>query len=526
MQVTFNGTRHYQPVQFGSYSPRHVEPKFGGFDDLADSLRQRLRRGRSGSGGGSGKPPKSLFQRVAFWGKWGMTGLLGLVAVGNVGWDNNPNSTYSIVNQKYIGEGIKKNPDGTCDVQGSGLVFPLIFAENYQFDTRPQVVKMTFQPFTADGVPVDGSGQPNEGMDFRITYSIMPDDPAAGIPTFNRTLCEINDNLVGSSRLNPNFKPLKGTTVEYVTSPDNERMKMIFETKILPHLSQAFLTAATRVEVKDLQESRGELENYIVNGLYEIVLDSEGNPVMGDDDKPLRQELIPPLNRILQDANLRLDGAELSTIDIPDFLARLNQERTDLNINMTNAQLDIEKAIKDREAVPKEVEALKAQEYQEQLGTNRKNIADAEQQLARALEAVKRMAQEAQVYRNEVIENARGYERTKVLQARENAVQILAAAYVLQQQKQAEAVKVAAPILESARAMNETLTALGAQLRANPNLIRQITAELTAEARAGLADNIDTALLTPGTSPDQMLDGITVDKILRLIELQLQGSEQ
>jgi hypothetical protein len=391
-----------------------------------------------------------------------------------------------------------------------------MFADNNQYDTKPQVVKFTFQPFTSDGVPIDGAGQPNEGIDFRITFAISPDDPKAATPTYNRTLCDINDRMVGASTINPGFKPLPYATVDYGTATNNPVMKQIVDSFILPHLSQAFYAATTEFQVKDLQESRDALENIIIHGLKRPVKDVEGKELIDPKtNQPVYRQVVRPLEEVMKEANLKLDSAQLSQIDIPDFLASLNSERTKLNIEMTNFDLDIKKAKEEQKTVREQVRAEWAKEIQTQQGTNRGLIAGAEQRRTLATEEAKRKLNDAQVTRNTVIANAEGFKKTEIAKAKQDAVKTLTDAQVEAQAKHAEAIEKSAPILADAQAFNRSLMALGEQFKNNPRLKDVRTAELVSAARQALAAKVDSGLLAPGTDPTKLLSGITVDDILK-----------
>lgn len=422
----------------------------------------------------------------------------GVFGVRNMGYFENQPFERSIVFNCYDASDspFEKNADGSIKVHEPGY-HTTWFQQNYPFDIRPQRVKDTLQPYTKDGVIVDGSGQrPDEGVDFRLQYRID-----SGSDNYKTSLQLLATEIVGSSEMNAKAPIFNRESVDFQTN-DGPTMKMIYYGKILPMLEEAMNIATTQTFANNIHEKRAFIEGILRNGFSQEFVHADGTKTT--------HILIKPLADQFKENGLILENLELTKFDVPTFLTDLNQTRTNISIDKKTAKLETDKFKSEQENEVAKVKAEFAVFKEQKIGENQRLIAGELGTVNKATEAAKKTEQTALGYKAQLLAQATGNAKNMVTKAENEAAGIRRDANVYATEKLAEGNAHAAQILSKARAEASSLTALGEQLHAYPELIEQIRLQASAKNQAELADKvIGSMILAPGTSPVDVLRSIT-----------------
>jgi hypothetical protein len=457
----------------------------------------------------------------------------GLIALGaltgsttllsNYSYEENPGSTRSVVYSRYSSDGFWKDSDGSIAVKKSGYVstYGQFFAENLPFDVRPQQVRDTFQPFSREGVKIDGNNQgADQGIDIQIIFSIDggPDkikDETTGKerdvkeeerdPYYKISLPLLASKIIGTYEFNKDNPSYQRQAAYFATPEINTRlgdmMKMVYYTKVVPVLQESLNIAATKFNASDIHENRQRLEDMILNGYKTKMKNAEG--------KEIEVVLIKPLEQKLLENGIRLKNFELTKFDTPDFLSTLNQQRTNISIEKNTLDLETQKFTAQKDQVRSKVQAEFASKLEKQRGVNQSELATKLGEVEQAKETAKTKEQEGLGYQNEQVAKANGDAEKLVLEAEKEAATILKNANIKKAESEAEAAKIFNGIVAPAKLEAEAKRKLGEMLRKHPEYLEQLRIAAAAKNQEAIAKLIEGMLLSPDSSPVDVLRSVS-----------------
>jgi hypothetical protein len=493
-------------------TPSHYHPqvRFAGSGDFGERLASKAKE----------MGPGKLF-------KYGLITLGALAGtttlLSNYRYEENPGSTRSVVYSRYSSDGFWKDSDGSISVKKSGYVSPLglFFAENLPFDVRPQQVRDTFQPFSREGVKIDGNNQgADQGIDIQIIYSIDGGadkivDEATGKerdvkeeerdPHYKKSLPLLASKIVGTYEFNKDNPSYQRQAAQFATPEINTKlgdmMKMVYYTKVVPVLQESLNIAATKFNASDIHENRQKLEDMILNG-YKVKMKNA-------DNKEIEVVLIKPLSEKLLENGIRLKNFELTKFDTPDFLSELNQRRTNISIEKNTLDLETQKFTAQKDQVRSKVQAEYSSKLEAQRGKNQSELARELGSVEKAKETAKSREQEGLGYQNEQVAKANGEAEKLVLEAEKEAATILKDAQIKKANAEAEAAKVFNNIVAPAKLEAEAKRKLGEMLRKHPEYLEQLRIAAAAKNQEAIAKLIEGMLLSPDSSPVDVLRAVS-----------------